>query len=574
MNAERLGRYYPQVADAPDAVTRFRRFILDLAVRGRLLPQDANDEPACDLLKAIAAHRRCLLHISRSEAEHTGRPLANGPFPVPSSWLWTTFGDLVISRDGERIPVSKEERASRAKTFDYYGASGVIDRIDGYLFDKPLLLIGEDGANLINRSTPIAFMARGRYWVNNHAHVLDGLNEDLLRFLALFINATDLRQYVTGTAQPKMNQAKMNSIPVALPPLAEQRRILAKVEELMALCDRLETARAEREKAQARFSAATLASLEAPDPDAPTFASRARFALGHLTSLTGRREQVQRFRQTILSLAMRGKLVPQDANDEPATDLLERIAKRKAELHASQASRLRRPHACAPAPNPCLPRGWAPSTLGAVALKITDGTHKTPSYLGSGVPFVSVKDFSGGRLDLSNTRFISETEHLLLYRRCDPKRGDILIGRIGTLGHAVLVDTDTTFSLFVSVGLIRLIGQTVVPQFLVMLLNSTLVEAEFDRIKVGGATHTNKLNLGDLHTVALPIPPVAEQQRIVAKVQQLTAVCDQLEVSLCNGDDARQQLLDAILAEALEPVATGREALEQSADAQAELTRG
>jgi type I restriction enzyme S subunit len=109
------------------------------------------------------------------------------------------------------------------------------------LFDKPLLLIGEDGANLVNRSTPIAFIARGKYWVNNHAHVLDGLSEDFMRYLELFINAIDLKPYVTGTAQPKMNQAKMNSIPVALPPLPEQHRIVAKVDELMALCDQLET---------------------------------------------------------------------------------------------------------------------------------------------------------------------------------------------------------------------------------------------------------------------------------------------------------------------------------------------
>ena len=124
--------------------------------------------------------------------------------------------------------------------YDYYGASGVIDKIDDFLFDKSLLLIGEDGANLINRSTPIAFIARGKYWVNNHAHVLDGISEDYLRYLELFINATDLTSFVSGTAQPKMNQANMNKIPIALPSLAEQRRIVAKVVELMALCDRLE----------------------------------------------------------------------------------------------------------------------------------------------------------------------------------------------------------------------------------------------------------------------------------------------------------------------------------------------
>ncbi|MOA41726.1 EcoKI restriction-modification system protein HsdS [compost metagenome] len=102
-----------------------------------------------------------------------------------------------------------------------------------------MLLVGEDGANLINRRTPIAFIARGRYWVNNHAHVLDGISEQLLRYMELYFNAIDLKPYVTGTAQPKMNQAKMNGIPVVLPPETEQHRIVAKLDQLMALCDQL-----------------------------------------------------------------------------------------------------------------------------------------------------------------------------------------------------------------------------------------------------------------------------------------------------------------------------------------------
>jgi type I restriction enzyme S subunit len=249
---------WPIVSDLLCAlITRLRRFILDLAVRGKLMPQDPNDEPASELLKRIAKEKLRLVKGREGRELMTISPIGSegAPYPVAPSWVWASFGNIVISRDGERIPVSKEERNNRAKTFDYYGASGVIDKINSYLFDKPLLLIGKDGANLINRSTPIAFIARGKYWVNNHAHVLDGLSEEFLRYIELFINAIDLKPYVTGTAQPKMNQAKMNSISVALPPLAEQHRIVAKVDELMALCDRLEAARAEREATRDRLVA-------------------------------------------------------------------------------------------------------------------------------------------------------------------------------------------------------------------------------------------------------------------------------------------------------------------------------
>ena len=222
-------------------IKALRQTIHNLAVRGKLVKQDSVDEPASELLKRITEDKKLRAVSARDRRAGPVEPIDSAEmlYDLPSSWVWVSFGDITISRDGERVPVSKAEREQRAKVYDYYGASGIIDKIDGYLFDKPLILIGEDGANLINRSTAIAFIARGKYWVNNHAHVLDGLNEDYLRYLELFINATDLKPFVTGTAQPKMNQAKMNSIPVALPPLAEQHRIVAKVDGLLALCDRL-----------------------------------------------------------------------------------------------------------------------------------------------------------------------------------------------------------------------------------------------------------------------------------------------------------------------------------------------
>ena len=190
-----------------------RKSILTLAVQGKLVPQDPNDEPARVLLDRIASHKSSLALERKLRGLTSVAPMAaeDGEFEIPSSWTWVRFGEILVNRDGERIPVSKQERETKAKTYDYYGASGVIDKIDDYLFDKPLLLIGEDGANLISRSTPIAFIARGKYWVNNHAHVLDGISEDFLRFIELHINAINLERYVTGSAQPKMNQAKMNS---------------------------------------------------------------------------------------------------------------------------------------------------------------------------------------------------------------------------------------------------------------------------------------------------------------------------------------------------------------------------
>ena len=235
----------------------------------------------------------------------------------------------------------------------------------------------------------------------------------------------------------------------------------------MALCDRLEKARADREATRDRLAAASLARLDAPDPDPMVFRNHAAFALENLTPLTTRRDQIKALRQTILHLAVRGKLVAQEPKDEPASALLKRMAKKKARLVKAGEIKIRKINArereeLLSFP---VPPNWELTELGVIAEKITDGAHKTPTYVEAGVPFVSVKDFSGGTLDLSNTRFIPVGEHKILYQRCDPRRGDILIGRIGTLGKAVLVNTDIQFSLFVSVGLIRFDHQCVNPEF-------------------------------------------------------------------------------------------------------------
>jgi len=169
------------------------------------------------------------------------------PFEIPEGWKWVHFGEISINRDSERIPLSLEERENLNKIYDYYGASGAIDKVDKYIFDDTLLLIGEDGANLINRSTPIAFIASGKFWVNNHAHVID-FDEHfiVMKYVMYFINAISLEGYITGTAQPKMNQANMNKIAVPLPPLKEQEEIVNKVETLLAKVTELENQIQER----------------------------------------------------------------------------------------------------------------------------------------------------------------------------------------------------------------------------------------------------------------------------------------------------------------------------------------
>lgn len=222
--------------------------------------------------------------FSLSRACDTSHYPKDVPFDVPEGWVWTTIGDVLINRDGERIPVSSAIRKKqKAKLYNYYGAAGVIDKVDDYLFNERLLLVGEDGANLLSRSKDNAFFAEGKYWVNNHAHIIDATDKRLLDYIALYINAIPLDMYVTGSAQPKLNQDNLNRISVPLPPLAEQFRIARAVEDCKRIVNDIENNQAELQ------------------------------------------ETIDHTKQKILSLAIAGKLVSQNPSDEPAVELLKRI---------------------------------------------------------------------------------------------------------------------------------------------------------------------------------------------------------------------------------------------------------
>ena len=222
-----------------------KKALLQYAIQGKLVEQRPEEGTGEGLFAQIQAEKQRLIQagkIKKEKGEYGEFKEDEILFDIPATWKWVRFGSIMINRDSERIPLSVAERSKLEKIFDYYGASGVIDKVDRYLFDKTLLLIGEDGANLLTRSTPIAFLAQGQYWVNNHAHVLDCVEGALsLEYMMYFVNAISLGKYVTGTAQPKMNQEKMNSIPVPLPPLVEQKRIVEKLEQLLPLCERLKT---------------------------------------------------------------------------------------------------------------------------------------------------------------------------------------------------------------------------------------------------------------------------------------------------------------------------------------------
>ena len=266
----------------------------------------------------------------------------------------------------------------------------------------------------------------------------------------------------------------------------------------------------------------------------------------------------QQLRNSILQEAIEGRLVPHNPNDEPASALLERIREEKRRLvkegKLKKKDLVETPISEDEIPFD-IPESWEWARLGSLLKFISDGTHKTPNYVTSGIPFLSVQNISSGKLTMDKIKYITEEEHNVLIKRVKPTKGDILICRIGTLGKALKIYWDFEFSIFVSLGLLRPVDEKLT-DYLVFCINSPLGFNWIQKNKVGGGTHTFKINLGDMPNMLIPIPPLSEQKRIVAKIEELMPKVEEYgkaqEALDKLNEELPEKLKKSILQEAIE----------------------
>ena len=553
MNAERLLALYERVAEAPDAITRLRRFILDLAVRGKLVPQDPNDEPASELLKRITKEKARLDRKERVRREPRSLDAEAEPMQIPQGWALAPLADLVTVLNGRAYKQNEllsagtpVLRVGNLFTSDkWYYSTLQLDE-EKYCKKGDLIFAwsASFGPFIWNGDRVIYHYHIWKLPLHSEAD----LNK-LFLYNFLLQKTREIKEAGHGISMIHMTKEKMEKLLVPIPPLAEQHRIVAKVDELMALCDRLEAARKDREAKRDRLSAASLTRLNTPDPE--TFTADARFTLEALPALTTRPNQIKQLRQTILNLAVRGKLVPQDPNDEPASELLKRITKAKAEQKKKTGdARIK----IEPDPMPGeldmqLPLGWAVQSFENLFLFI-DYRGNTPPKTDDGIPLITAKNIRMGHLNREPREYISKATFKTWMTRGFPEIGDLFFTTEAPLANICLNDIEEPFALAQRVICFQPFAK-IDTKFLMFALMSDVMQSLIDKHATGMTA--KGIKAANLKPRPIPIPPLAEQHRIVAKVDELMALCDRLEASLTTSDQTRTRLLEATLTEALAP---------------------
>lgn len=569
MNADLLLKHFNRISEARDAVPRLRRFILDLAVRGKLVEQDSNDEPAAELLKRILAEKGVKKVGTLSKDENL-----SAPFAVPCGWEWVKLGD-VCSKTGSGSTPKGGKEAYIASGIPFLRSQNVHD--DGLRLDSVAYIPAETHQrmkgtavqpgdlllNITGGSIGRCALVPDEFFTGNisqHVAILRLAIKDTNVFTHLIVRSPYFQDQIvgsqTGAGREGLPKNRMDEIAIPVPPLAEQCRIVAKVDELMRLCDQLEAARSGRESGRDRLVVSSLQRIGKAQDDVKTAASKSeavRFHLDHLSRLTTRPEHIKQLRQTILSLAVQGRLVTQNPDDEATDHLLNRI---KTGLHDASETRIAKINKMGQiSPPHAIPAEWR-------WVKLADLITFGPQ---NGVSPREIKDESAPKC-LTLTATTSGYFNPRHYKHVEISEddcanywladSDVLFQRGNTreyVGIAAIFDGPDKSYIFPDLMIRVRFSAFVNLQFIHMALTSPPLRQFFSTSASGASTTMPKINQSVLLNAPVPLPPVEEQGRIIAEVKELMALCDQLEAQLATTEADSRRLLEAVLRDALLP---------------------
>lgn len=545
-------------------INKLRELILELAVRGLLVPQDLNDEPASELLKRLAAEKARLVKEDKIKKDKPLPPVSENEklFTAPSGWEWSRIADIGYDF-GQKTPDDD---------FTYIDV-GAIDSQLGFI-DSPMILSADDAPSrarkLVNRGTVIYSTVRP-YLLNIAiiqedfdpmpivstafavVHPLEGVvGSYIYRYLRSPSFVSYVKRVQTGIAYPAINDRQFFKGLIPLPPTAEQHRIVAKVDELMALCDRLEQQTDASIRAHQTLVGVLLDSLTNA-VDYAQFANSWQRVAAHFDILFNTEDSIDNLKRTILQLAVKGRLVPQDPNEESATELLEKIAVEKARLvQKGKIKKDKSPPSITKTESPIdLPKGWVWVGLQTIAVV---GTGATPARDNNS--YFNPQEYSWVTSGETSQPFVFETKEKISSRAV--AETNVSIYPVGTLVVAMYGQGKTRgqiTELMIPAGTnqacaaIQLIESTPAHRSYIKMFFQKAYE-EIRSLAEGGAQPN--LNVGKISETILPLPPLGEQRRIVSKVDALMELCDQLKNNLRGAQAIQLHLANTLTEKALE----------------------
>lgn len=547
-------------------IKKLRELILELAVRGKLVPQDPNDEPASELLKRIAAEKAELVKQGKIKKQ---KPLPEiseeeKPFELPEGWEWVTFSHLGYFFGGKTPSKMKDEYWGG--TIPWVTPKDMKTNLIVDSEDKVTPLAIEDGLTKVSPGS-ILFVARSgilrrifpvaitsiECTVNQDIKVLSPFFSDISYYIRLMMNGFE--RYIienltkTGTTVESLLFKDFISHPFMIPPFAEQNRILSTVKKLMSLCDQLEQQSLTSLDAHQQLVETLLGTLT-DSQNAEELAENWARISEHFDTLFTTEASVDALKQTILQLAVMGKLVPQDPNDEPASELLKRIAQEKAQLVKEGKIKKQKPlPPISDEEKPFeLPDGWEWCRLNDLFSFITDGDHQAPPKSDTGIPFLVIGNLNKGIVSFDECKYVP----IDYYERLDwsrkPCQGDVLYTVTGSYGIPIIVDNNEPFCVQRHVAILKSCSNTPIT-YLRYLFLSKYSYAYAEKIATGIAQKT--VPLTGLRLMPIPVPQHRTLLNIINLIKLVDAMSESLKIGIQSAQQTQLHLADALTGAAI-----------------------
>ncbi|AWN15326.1 restriction endonuclease subunit S [Salinisphaera sp. LB1] len=547
-------------------IKKLRELILELAVRGKLVAQHDSDEPAQTLLKRIT-EKKARLQADGQIKKTKELPAVSedeARFDIPSNWIWTRLGTIAQISPRNRAEDQTEVSFIPMPLITTSHTGGHSQEKRQWSAIKKGYTHFADGDIALAKITPCFENSKAAVFRNLHngigagtteLHVARPYGSTIDPFFILyclkspgFLIRGEAR--MTGTAgQKRLPKDFFATDPIPLPPLAEQHRIVQKVDELMALCDRLEQQTRDQHAAHETLVDALLDTLT-QSQDADELADNWARLAAHFDTLFTSEQSVERLKRSVIQLAISGRLTNQAGNTEPPAVLLDAIAEQRESL--VQLNKIRKPaqsrRSSKSAELFSLPKGWQWGVLEDLFAIVTDGDHQAPPKSASGIPFLTIGNVNTGSINFHGCRHVPSEYYESLDWARRPGKNDLLYTVTGSYGISAPVTSHKAFCVQRHIAILKSVDATPIP-YVLLFLRSQLAFDYVERSVTGIAQKT--LSLSALRKMPIPIPPLEEQERLVKQSDKLMMLCDQIKAHVKQAGESRRQMAEAVVEQAI-----------------------